>query len=256
MVSHKIIIMKKVLTLLITIILCFLSFGLTACGGTEEGNSKYDTQEVQPYIIASLYPVEGRNTVTGIYRQVGCIGNKPLIRVETPELEGWYVTYASDNERMCTVDENGRCEVFRAGTVYITVTYTNGVDKVTDILSMYNTHWNRDIDVFFRGEGLDPAGDFMSKEWTMSLGSPVTLTPLLVFSSGMFDDCEIMSINIADKGVLTYENGVLTPVSAGSTKIVIDCTWRGFTSTSFAGDSTYGGTGSADLKREITVTVS
>ncbi len=231
-----------------------MSLGFVACGETEGGKGDYDTSEVQPYVIASPYPVEGRNDITGIIRQIGTIGNKPYIKVETPNLEGWYVTYTSDNENMLTVDENGKCEVWRGGTVYVTVTYTNGIDKVTDVVTFYNYHWNRDIDLFFRDEGMD-SGDYMMTEWNLSVGDAKELKPILAFSSGLFYDAIIESVTITDESVLSYENGVLTPLKAGKTDIVIDCSWRGYNSTSWDSGDTYG-TGSADLKRTITVTVS
>ncbi len=242
--------MKKVLTLLLTLTVLLLSFGFASCGETEM------EETAEPYVIATVFPQEGRNDYTGIVRQVGTIGGKPLIKVETPNLDGWYVTFSSDNEKMLTVDEDGYCDIIRGGTVYVTVTYTNGVDKVTDIVSWYNHHWNRDIELYFRGEGMDPPGDYMRSSWEFSLGTPVALEPLLVFPTGEFRDVIIRSVDIVDESVLTYENGVLTPVSAGTTDIEIDCSWRGYTSSSWTGSSSHGGTGSADLHRKITVTVS
>ena len=244
--------MKKVLTILLILIVSVLSFGIVGCDNAEK------EPKVEPYILASLYPVEGYNAVTGMMRQVGVIGQKPYIRVEHPNLEGWYVTYSSDNETMLTIDDEGRCDVWRAGTVYITVTYTNGVDKVTDMLSMYNTHWNRDIDVFFRAPGLD-TGDRLTSFWSMTVGNDIELNPLLVFSSGQFDDCILESVTSSDEEILAFEDGKLVAKQPGVVEIVVDCSWRGYTYKSWSGGGGSGtgntDSGSADLRRTITVTV-
>ena len=241
--------MKKVLTLILILITSVLSCGFAGCGETQEPET-----QVEPYVKATFYMLTSYNAVTGIMRQTSSYGAQPYIVVETPDLEGWYVTFSSDNEKMLTVDETGKCDIWSGGTVYITVTYTNGVDKVTDIVSMYNTHWNRDIDVFYRADGLDPAGDFMSSNWTMTVGNDVELTPLVVYSAKMFYDGEIRSVTSTDESILAFEDGKLVPKKAGTVTIVIDCTWRGLTSSSY-GAGGNPGTGSADLKRTITVTV-
>ena len=117
--------MKKFLTLILILIISLLTCGFAGCGETQE-----EDNQVKPYVKATFYALEGYNSVTGIMRQTSAYGAQPYIVVETPELEGWYVTFSSDNEQMLTVDADGRCEVWRGGTCYVTVTYTNGVDKV------------------------------------------------------------------------------------------------------------------------------
>lgn len=241
--------MKKFLTLILILILSLLTCGFAGCGETQE-----EDNQVEPYVIATFYAIESYNTVTGMVRQVSAYGAQPYIIVKTPELEGWYVTFSSDNEKMLTVDADGRCEVWSGGTCYVTVTYTNGVDKVCDIVSMYNTHWNRDIELYFRAPGLDPTGDNVNHTWSMNAGEAVELTPLLVYSAKMFYDTEIRSVTSTDESVVAFEDGKLVPKKAGTATVVIDCTWRGLTSTSY-GPGGNPGTGSADLKRTVTVIV-
>ncbi len=242
--------MKRILILLLTLIISLLSLGFISCGA-EEGNDK---SEVEPYVVAYVYPQStdsGRNAVTGLFRRTMTLGGTDYIKVETPELEGWYVTYVSDNENMLTVDENGVCTILRAGTVYVTVTYTNGVDKVTDIVSWYNTHWNRQVDVFYRGEGMDP--HLAADNWTFTLGQPKEINPTLYFSGHYYDDAIIDKVTFSEEGVLSYENGVLTPLAKGTVTMTIECDWRGYKYNSWTGNE--GETGSANLRRVITVTV-
>ena len=124
------------------------------------------------------------------------------------------------------------------------------------VLNQYiNNDGNYDIDVFFRSySGLDKTE--MLNKWQLSLDTPVELTPKLFYRNKSFDDAIIESITVEDESILSYENGVLTPLKTGTTKIIIDCSWRGYTYTSWDNGGKREGTGSADLRREVVVTVS
>ena len=242
--------MKKFLLILLTLIVSALSLGFASCGEAEV------EPEVEPYIIAKLSPSCSRNQHSALYYATGVLGQVVTFVCETPKLEGWYITYSADNVDKTPVDEeNGKYEAYNTGICYITVTYTNGIDKVTDMICCYYDHRNLEIDVFFSSNSGLYTTEKMSKNWELSLGTPIELSPILFFNNKRFDDAIISSITIEDQSILSYENGVLTPLSAGTTKILIDCTWRGYNSTSW-GNKGKEGTGSADLKREITVTVS
>ena len=244
--------MRKFLILILCLVTAFLSFGFAS-----DSESEKEANEIEPYIIAKVTNVSGRNQYNALYYCTGKLGTKVAFTCETPELDGWYITYSCDNvDKIHLNEEEGTYEGYIHGTSYITVTYTNGVDKVTDMICCYYGHYNEDIDVFFRSDpGLDK-GDNMSLNWQLSVGKFVELDPLLIYNNRSFDDAVIRSVTIDDSSILSYENGVLTALSAGTTKIKIDCTWRGYTSNSWKESSSSGGSGSADLYREITVTLS
>lgn len=247
--------MRKILTLILSLITLLLSFGFASCGEPEGEVDKGNN--VEPYIIAKVSPGAGRNQFSAHYYCTGRLGANVIFKCETPELEGWYITYSCDNvDKIHLNEEDGTYEGYKAGICYITVTYTNGVDKVTDMVCCYYGNFNEDIDVFFRSDpGLDK-GDYMSLNWQLTSGKSVVLEPLLIYYNRSFDDAIIKSVTIEDNSILSYEDGVLTALSAGTTKIVIDCTWRGYTYKSWGAGSSSSGSGSADLRREITVTVS
>ena len=206
------------------------------------------------------------------------IGDTIFVEVKVPKLDGWYLTYEASHQKEVEVSlrSSGRgfdLHFVARGCVYrFKAVYTNGIEEVkSEEMLFYFEHWNNHLGFYFMpGEptNYDTESFYANTNfytvYTVPLNGQVNFEnirvqygPNLIYYEPVID-----SVVIEDESIVTYdkEEMALKGLKAGTTKVTVygkwfDITWDTWTNMREGESTPHKGTGSANLKREMTITV-
>lgn len=198
-------------------------------------------------------------------------GDKAFFYVKVPELEGWSYNYSITRPDDVIVSEKTLNELkgyelyfISAGRlVYLTVNYTNGIDTVSATKKIYFQHWNEHVGFYFMpGEPIDYSETKFYNNTDFYTSYEVPINDKVVFEdvrmrygNRIFRDAIINKVVIEDESILSFDKEQLAfnGLKAGTTKVTIYGKWHQVEWDAWSGGSK--GSGSRNLKREMTITV-
>ena len=206
------------------------------------------------------------------------IGDTVFVETKVPKIDGWYLTYEASHQKEVEVNQRSSGRGFdlhfaaKGCVYYFTVVYTNGIDSVkSEKMLFYFEHWNNHLGFYFMpGEptNYDTESFFANTNfytvYTVPLNGQVNFEnlriqygPNLIYYEPVID-----SVVIEDESIVTYDKDemALKGLKAGTTKVTVygkwfDITWDCWTNMRQGETTPKQGSGSANLKREMTITV-
>ena len=243
--------MKKLLSIILLISIFLSCLSMFGCAPNIDNGGPDSTPQPTPYI--TIVSPTGSDPINVEF------GGTPCVVVDVPDIDGWDVVYTSSKPQQFPVNEFGvvTMKAFPAKFT-ITASFTNGVDSVIASVNFYSYYQynkrNYPVEAFYVGDpatgsNYDTIYDMnkVTNQWSIKLGKSHDLRPTVFFNGlGPFNDATI-EVDIADKSVVTYSNGKLTPLKKGSTEVTITAEWRTITHTLYPK--------SAYLRRVVTLNV-
>ena len=207
-------------------------------------------------------------------------GDTVFVEVKVPKIDGWYLTYEANFPDKVQVTQRASGKGFdlyltSEGCTYrFKAVYTNGIEVVkSEEMIIYFEHWNKHLGFYFMpGEptNYDTTAFYANtnyyKEYTVPLNGQVKFENLRIQfgPSLIYYDPEIETVVIEDESIVTYdkEEMALKGLKAGTTKVTVYGKWFDIRWDTWTNVREYeqppmvkDGTGSANLKREMTITV-
>lgn len=149
------------------------------------------------------------------------LGDQATLLAEYDQQDGAEISFTSSNPSIVSVDEYGRLEALRLGTATITVRYgeasdtcavTVGMGDLLPVLQMPNV----------------PDGEI-----TLTNSSELDLSGTVLFNEKTYDDV-VLTYELSDESVGEIVDGVFKPLTAGTTEIRVQATWREMSGESLA----------------------
>ena len=208
----------------------------------------------------------------------GTTGNTVFLQVKVPEIEGWSYNYSITHpddvivtERVSSKSKGYELYFVSKGVVfYFTVNFTNGIETVSATKKFYFEHWNSHLGFYFMP---DEPTDFSEEKfynntdfytsYNVPLNGQVAFENVRIrIGNRVFNDAEIDSVVIEDESIVAYdkEGMALKGLKAGTTKVTVygkwhKVRWDDWSNIRPEPYNVYKGSGSANLKREMTITV-
>ena len=205
-------------------------------------------------------------------------GDTVFLQVQVPELEGWSYDYSISHPDDVIVSERttGKLKgydlylVSAGRVIYFTVNYTNGFDTVSATKKIYFEHWNVHLGFYFMpGEPVNYSETNFYENTDFYTSYNVPLNGKVVFEdmrirlgNRVYRDAVIDNVVIEDESVLSFDKEQLAFVGlkAGTTKVTVygkwhQVEWDDWSNVRPDPPKTYEGSGSRNLKREMTITV-
>ena len=148
------------------------------------------------------------------------IGEEMYLTVTGENVEGYTLTYRSDNEKIATVAKNGLVTAIGEGHTTITAEYwREGAESVTATCTISSSFgdYRPELRVYNTNDGV----------LAVAKGSSFQLNAGVEFNNKSFDDAEL-TYEVKNTSVIEIDKtGKITAKAIGETEIVIHCTWRG-----------------------------
>lgn len=153
------------------------------------------------------------------------VGEEKYISAQTNNLDGYTLSFASNNDKVACVDNSGKITAFSEGTAVITATYTNGTKTKTATCNLAVGFGNYVPFLEIEG-GLEDVTQ-------IALNDKLAVTPFVSFNNISFYDATFEYSSLDSSIVEVNENGELVAKAIGETFIVVNATWRDKTSADF-----------------------
>ena len=206
--------MKKFLLLILT--LCMSAFLGCSCGDNGDGP-----------IVETLPPApEAEATLSLDSSELSLIvGEEKYLSAQTNNLDGYTLSFASNNDNVALVDNAGKITAFSEGTAVITATYTNGTKTKTATCNLAVGFANYVPFVEIDG-GLQDVTQ-------IALNDTLSVSPYISFNNLAFYDATYEYTSLNNAIVEVNGNNELVAKGLGETFVVVKATWRNKTSDDF-----------------------
>ncbi len=227
-----------------------------------------------PQLILLVNGIQGKG-------YVGDTGTRVLVEIKTPKLDGWSISWSSnDPESLIATTTSRGIEFYVIGHTNntVTVTYSNGFDSITASQRIECYHWDAHMSFYFMpGEPTvyDEAAHYamtdIYREYTVPLGGRVAFEDVRMRKGNLiFRDAYVETVKIEDESILSYdkEEQAFVGLKAGTTKVTVYGRWYSFHGKTITGgpasydnlpwndpSSPKKGSGSEGLTREMIITV-
>ena len=211
---------KKFKMLYLALVLSSMLFAVVGCKGDTSENSSSSSTINSAWIEEGKAEVKTPTISLSTTHKELLLGEETYLTVTGENIEGYTLTYRSDNEKVATVSGNGLVTAVGEGSATITAEYwkedAESVSATCTISSSFGDY-RPELRVYNTNDGA----------LAISKGSSFQLNVGVEFNNKSFDDAEL-TYKVKNTSIIEIdETGEITPKAIGETEIVIDCTWRG-----------------------------
>ncbi len=204
--------MKKLLNKILVLTLALtVAFATVGCGGGNDdsgnsGDGSPNTSVVQP--------LEPSITMTPSLSLI--LGETMSANVSAKNCDG-DVNYTSDNENVA-IFKNGSITAVGEGTTTVTASYGTATASCSVIVSYGNYRPSLQLN------------SNLSNSTTIGYEKTYDILPYVSFNKAVYEDATF-EYEVEDNSIISVSNdGIITGLKTGSTKLTINTTWRDFTS--------------------------
>ena len=146
------------------------------------------------------------------------IGDEEYLLPTYKKINGYTLTYSSSDSSIVSVNNDGKIVAVTEGTATIKAIYSNGTDKGEASVTVISTF-----------------GGYLPELKTMGIAEQVSITindeykilPYIVFNGKQFKDANVNYFIVNDDIATLNEKNEIVPKAKGSTKVIIEASWRG-----------------------------